>query len=163
MTVNEITQRGPLHTEIPRTMAGGETTTFVFYRYDPSTAAAVVFIALFAISSLLHLFQLARARTWYFIPFVLGGVAEVIGYVGRMLSSRETPNWTRNPYIIQSLLILIAPALFAASIYMILGRIVRLVDGERCSIIRSTWVTKIFVTGDVLSFFMVRNATTLNT
>lgn len=35
---------------------------------------------------------------------------------------------------------------------MTLGRIIRLVDGERHSIIRAKWLTKVFVLGDVLSF-----------
>jgi hypothetical protein len=68
------------------------------------------------------------------------------------LSSTESPNWTLGPYIIQSLLILLAPAFFAASIYMVLGRIIRLTDGESHSIIRASWLTKVFVAGDVLSF-----------
>ena len=54
----------------------------------------------------------------------------------------------------QSLLILVAPALFAASIYIILGRVILMVDGERYSLIRQKWLTKTFVTGDVLSFMM---------
>ncbi|KAF2708655.1 putative RTA1 domain protein [Pleomassaria siparia CBS 279.74] len=57
----------------------------------------------------------------------------------------------------QSLLLLVAPALFAASIYIILGRIILLVHGERYSLIRRTWLTKVFVAGDVLSF-MVQGA-----
>lgn len=52
----------------------------------------------------------------------------------------------------QSLLLLLAPALFAASVYMVLGRIIRLTDGESHSLIRANWLTKIFVGGDVLSF-----------
>jgi hypothetical protein len=52
----------------------------------------------------------------------------------------------------QSLLPLLGPALFAASIYMVLGRIIRLTDGESHSSIKSKWLTKIFVTGDVLGF-----------
>jgi len=35
---------------------------------------------------------------------------------------------------------------------MILGRVIRITDGEASSIIRSTWLTKIFVSGDILSF-----------
>jgi hypothetical protein len=54
----------------------------------------------------------------------------------------------------QSLLILVAPALFAASIYIILGRVILMVDGERYSLIRQKWLTKTFVAGDVLSFMM---------
>jgi hypothetical protein len=52
----------------------------------------------------------------------------------------------------QSLLLLIAPALFAASIYIILGRIILLTGAEDCSLIRQRWLTKIFVAGDVISF-----------
>lgn len=78
---------------------------------------------------------------------------ETIGYVGRVISSRQSPDWTLIPYILQSLLLLLGPALFAASIYMILARIIRLVNGEKHSIIKIKWLTAIFVTGDVLSFF----------
>ena len=35
---------------------------------------------------------------------------------------------------------------------MILGRIIRLTDGEEYSPIRARWLTKVFVAGDVLSF-----------
>jgi hypothetical protein len=56
------------------------------------------------------------------------------------------------PYIMQSLLLLVAPALFAASIYMVLGRLIRFVHGEKYSLVRITWLTKVFVVGDILSF-----------
>ncbi|KAF7961088.1 hypothetical protein EAE96_000755 [Botrytis aclada] len=128
---------------------------YMLYHYNPSTAAACVFVVLFGVSAILHIYQLVAKRTWYFIPFVLGGLFEAIGYVGRLLSSRQDyGDWTLGPYIMQTLLILIAPAFFAASIYMVLGRIIVLTDGEKYSIIRARWLTKIFVAGDVLSFLM---------
>lgn len=78
---------------------------------------------------------------------------ETIGYVGRALNAGQTyGNWTIGPYIMQSLLLLLAPALFAASIYMVLGRIILLTDGEAHSPIRVKWLTKVFVAGDVISF-----------
>ncbi len=52
----------------------------------------------------------------------------------------------------QTLLILLGPALLAASIYMILGRMIRLLGAEEYALIRTNWMTKIFVTGDVISF-----------
>jgi len=52
----------------------------------------------------------------------------------------------------QSLLLLVAPALFAASIYIILGRIILLVDGEKYALIPQRHLTKAFVIGDVISF-----------
>lgn len=57
-------------------------------------------------------------------------------------------------YSLQTILVLVAPALYAASIYMVLGRIILVTDGEAHAIIRKQWLTKIFVTGDVISFLM---------
>ncbi|KAL2670296.1 hypothetical protein Neosp_014763 [[Neocosmospora] mangrovei] len=54
----------------------------------------------------------------------------------------------------QNLVILIAPALMAASIYMILGRIILLTEGEHLALIKRRWLTKVFVTGDVLSLLL---------
>jgi hypothetical protein len=77
---------------------------------------------------------------------------EAVGYAGRAAAHDNTQNKT--PYIIQSVLILIAPILFAASIYMILGRLIRRTDSASFSLIRPTLVTKVFVAGDVLCFFI---------
>jgi hypothetical protein len=84
---------------------------------------------------------------------------EAIGYVGRILASFEAPDFTKGPYIMQSALILIAPAFLAASIYMTLGRIINMLDAEKLSIIRVGWLTKTFVAGDVLSFLMQASGT----
>lgn len=56
------------------------------------------------------------------------------------------------PYAIQSLLILLGLILFAASIYMILGRLIRAINGDSHSLIPSKWMTKVFVGGDILCF-----------
>lgn len=58
------------------------------------------------------------------------------------------------PYVIQNLFILLPPTLFAATIYMCLGRIIRLVGGERYSVIKPSRLTKVFVLGDVVSFMV---------
>ncbi|KAK3073644.1 hypothetical protein LTR53_004603 [Teratosphaeriaceae sp. CCFEE 6253] len=123
---------------------------FEYYHYSPSLAAAILFAILFGLSTSLHFAQMLRSRTWFLIPFVIGGILETIGYVGRALSAGQNPGpYTLGPYIIQSLLTLVAPALFAASIYMELGRIVLLIDGEKALFLRRTWMTKIFVSGDI--------------
>jgi hypothetical protein len=79
---------------------------------------------------------------------------EVIGYAARGISHGQAPNPTIAPYVISTLLLLVAPALFAASIYMILGRIILSVDAEAHSLIKTRWLTKVFVTSDVGSFFI---------
>lgn len=127
-----------------------ETDDFVYYHYRPSIAAAVIFIILFFTTTALHIYQAIRKRAWFLIPFVIGGIFQFLGYIGRALSWND--QWALGPYIMQALLLLLAPALYAASIYMILGRIILLTEGEPYSLIRRNWLTKIFVAGDVLSF-----------
>ena len=56
--------------------------------------------------------------------------------------------------MVQIMFILVAPALFAATIYMELGRIIMLCDGAHHSLVPLRWLTKIFVAGDVLSFVL---------
>lgn len=82
------------------------------------------------------------------MPFLV----EIVGYIGRALSATETPNWTTTSYTIQSLTLLLGPALLAASIYMVLGRLIRFLEAEHLALIRTKWLTKIFVLGDVISF-----------
>ncbi|WKT40374.1 RTA-like protein [Fusarium oxysporum f. sp. vasinfectum] len=123
-----------------------------FYRYEPSTAAAVIFVVLFSITTIVHVIQLIKTKTWYMLAFCLGGISEIAGYIGRAINSTEDPGcWTLGPYVVQSVLLLIAPALMAASIYMILSRVILLTEGEVHAVIRRRWLTKIFVVGDIIS------------
>lgn len=134
--------------------AGDMDMGFEYYRYTPSIPAAVVAIILFALSTLAHGGQSIWRRTWYWIPFIIGGICQCAGYIGRIMSSNETPNWEMGPYILQTIMILVAAALYAASIYMVLKRIVVATNGERHSIIPVKWLTKLFVISDVISIFM---------
>jgi len=52
-------------------------------------------------------------------------------------------------YLMQNMLTLLAPALFAASIYMCLGRIILATDGQAFSLIKPSRLTALFVSGDV--------------
>jgi hypothetical protein len=57
-------------------MAGSESSgdaIFKLYRYDPSMAAAVIFIVLFIAITGLHVYQLIVTKTWFFTCFVIGG------------------------------------------------------------------------------------------
>lgn len=51
---------------------------FQLYRYDPSVGAAVVFVILFVLASGLHTYQMIPTKTWFFIPFVVGGYSKSI-------------------------------------------------------------------------------------
>lgn len=77
-------------------------------------------------------------------------LGETIGYIGRALGHNNT--FALGQFVMQSLLLLISPALFAASIYMILGRLILRTEATHLAPISPRWLTKIFVVGDVLSF-----------
>lgn len=75
-----------------------------------------------------------------------------MGYAGRIWSHYDTT--AIGGFVIQAILILVAPALYAASIYMILARLIRAIDAQGLSLVPPNWLTRIFVTGDVVSFLM---------
>ena len=75
-----------------------------------------------------------------------------LGYVARYFSTNSPASL--GPYIIQSLFTILPPSLYAATIYIIYGRVAQFVNAPRASLIQPTRVTKIFVIGDVIAFFM---------
>ena len=150
-------------------MSDSDTTQkFILYRYTPSLVAAAIFLGLFAISTVIHAFQVRRYKAKYFTAFVIGGcckypfhhltfiiklinsTVQIIGYAARVLAHSHKDNV--GIYSIQTLFILLAPPLYAASIYVVLGRLVTLLGAERYSLVRVSWMTKFFVTGDVIAF-----------
>lgn len=76
----------------------------------------------------------------------------MVGYAGRAAANGSTGKLI--PYVLQSTFLLLAPILFAASLYMTLSRVIRAVDGGASSLIRPAWLTRIFVSGDIFSFLV---------
>ncbi|OOQ81746.1 putative RTA1 domain protein [Penicillium brasilianum] len=122
------------------------------YPYSPNKMATIIMAGLFGASALYHLVTMIRKKTWFYSSFIVGAFMMTIGYIARYFSAQSPLEL--GPYIMQSLFIILPPSLYAATIYMIYGRIVILVNAPRASMIRPTRVTKIFVCGDVVSFFM---------
>ncbi|KAH7129221.1 RTA1 like protein-domain-containing protein [Dactylonectria macrodidyma] len=126
------------------------------WKYLPSIPAACVFLILFTLITAAHTWRMVKTRAWFTSVFAIGGLFQIIGYAVRIISHYYTNEIA--PYVIQISFILLAPVFYAASIYMVLGRLVLSVHGERCSIIRPTRMTKIFVAGDILSLTLQGNA-----
>lgn len=123
---------------------------FKLYRYTPSLWAAIIAAVVFAILTAAHFWRMFRFRSFYFTAFTIGGLFQVVGYCGRIWSHFDEESI--GGFVMQAILILVAPALYAASIYMILARIIRAVQAEAISPIPVKWLTKIFVTGDIVAF-----------
>ncbi|KAH8654158.1 RTA1 like protein-domain-containing protein [Ilyonectria robusta] len=135
--------------------------SYYLWRYAPNKGAAALFLLLFLASFFYICWRIYKTRTRFCIVFAIGCfykqpiahiIVEVIGYGARISSANQTGRIIT--YTIQSMYILVAPALFAASIYITLGRIIISVRGEKYSLIRPTRLTKTFVTGDILTFMI---------
>lgn len=74
------------------------------------------------------------------------------GYAFRYISAKSPADL--GPYIGQSLFIILPPSLYAATIYMMYGRLILFINAPEASVIHPTRVTKIFVCGDVLAFLL---------
>ncbi|KAK1141863.1 hypothetical protein N8T08_008376 [Aspergillus melleus] len=121
-----------------------------FYPYNPSKTPAYAFMAIFGISTVVHLVLMFPYRAAYFIPLLLGGVCETFSYYGRAWSHNNRT--LISSWALQQMLIMPAPPLVAATIYMVLGRIIRACNAEHHSSIRTKRLTLIFVLNDVLCF-----------
>ncbi|KAJ5740586.1 hypothetical protein N7493_000458 [Penicillium malachiteum] len=119
-----------------------------FYPYTPSATAGYAFMAIFGVSTIVHTILTIPFRAAYFIPFILGG--ETFGYYGRAWSHESRTDI--DSWALQEMLILCAPPLISATVYMVLGRIIRSFDAEHLSSIRTKRLTLIFVLNDILCF-----------
>ena len=71
-----------------------------------------------------------------------------MGYACRAVATYYTGHLV--PFLLQAILILLPPCLFAGTLYMVYSRVVRAVQAERFSIVSPRWCTWIFVAGDLL-------------
>lgn len=59
---------------------------YKLYNYDPSGAAAIPFAALFGLATVAHIVRMVRARSWFMIPFTIGGVCEFVHNIEEVAS-----------------------------------------------------------------------------
>ncbi|KAF5232818.1 hypothetical protein FANTH_12797 [Fusarium anthophilum] len=89
-------------------------------------------------------------RSAFPIPMIIGCGMEAAAYWFR---SRSHDNLRQTlPFLIQNLLVLVAPPFLAATIYMSLGRITRALKAQEASLISLRWITKVFVLVDLICF-----------
>ncbi|RVD83188.1 uncharacterized protein DFL_007587 [Arthrobotrys flagrans] len=122
------------------------------YGYAPKLAPNVVLLVLFVLSTIGFIVVGIWKKTWgFFVAMSLGGLLEVIGYVGRVGGSSDPfDGLGGQSFMIQICCLTVAPACYAAGIYLCLARIV-IAFGEDISRIKPRWYTYIFVTCDLVS------------
>ncbi|QRV86327.1 RTA1-like protein [Ceratobasidium sp. AG-Ba] len=116
------------------------------YNYDANVPAAALFVALFALTLGLHMFQAIRNKCRYLIPLLVATTLETFGYIFRIVAIKQSDIlW---PLIISETFLITAPAFLAANDYMIFGRIMAYVGSEH-GLVGHNLITKIFVGADI--------------
>ncbi|KAJ7065693.1 RTA1 like protein-domain-containing protein [Mycena amicta] len=119
------------------------------YGYDPSETIAILFVALFGISTALHVGQAAYFRTWWLLPTAaLCGVGELVGWGARLWSAISPEADT--PFLMQISATIIAPTPLLAASFMIFSRIVQQL-GVGYSFLPVRWYAWIFMSCDVVA------------
>ncbi|KAK5077264.1 hypothetical protein LTR64_005257 [Lithohypha guttulata] len=122
----------------------------ILYQYNPSDTAGYAFVALFSITTIIHIVLMLWYRSWYFIPMILGGIMEAGGYYGRAWN-HDNPKQIK-AYVLYLLLTLSAPPFIAATIYMALTRIMTTLRAAHLSIFNVRFLTTTFVVIDIICF-----------
>lgn len=121
----------------------------IIYGYTPSFALAVLADVIFFIFFIIHLWQVARYRSWYFVTFPIGLVLEVVGYVARTLSARADP-YHLIFFVLQYFFIVTAPVLFSAALYAVLSGLIRRL-GRAHAVLPPRAILRIFIASDVVA------------
>ncbi|KAI0255341.1 RTA1 like protein-domain-containing protein [Lactifluus subvellereus] len=113
------------------------------YNYVPTKGVCAMFIALFSLSSTI------RFRVWWLFPTaVLCGLLEVIGWSGRLWSSKNP--FLYEPFIMQISTTIVAPTPLVAANFIILGRITRRLGPQFCRL-SPRWYTILFLSSDIVA------------
>lgn len=123
------------------------------WNYCPSFAAAILFVALFGITTVVHITQAAIYKKPFAIVVCIGAAWECAGYVFRTLSVVYQLNSTF--VFVQLLLILLAPLWINAFVYMALGRAIHFfLEDDRVLGVRARHITLVFVLFDIAAFLV---------
>ncbi|KAI6780658.1 DUF300 domain protein [Emericellopsis cladophorae] len=121
---------------------------YYLWKYLPNLPVCIVFGVLFILITTAHIWRMVKARLWFCSPFIFGGIVMVLGFLMRGIAYYNTSSLVL--FILQSTFLVLPPAFFAASMYMVYTRIVRALGREDCSIIPSRWSTRLFLAADIL-------------
>ncbi|WWC87460.1 uncharacterized protein L201_002349 [Kwoniella dendrophila CBS 6074] len=122
------------------------------YGYIPTEAWCIAFIVLFSVSALVHSYQAFRSKYWIIYPtLILGALVEILGWSGRLWSSRNVLLLT--PFLMQISTLIMAPVFFSAYDYVVLGMAINKL-GPQYSLLQPKYYFATFITADVISLIL---------
>ncbi|KAE8445853.1 hypothetical protein EG329_012776 [Mollisiaceae sp. DMI_Dod_QoI] len=123
------------------------------WQFCPSVGASDLFIFLFGITTLFHIYQGIRTRKWYTTAVIIGASWETIAFVGRTLSINKPAS--EGLYSLWFILILVAPLWINGFVYMILGRMVwNFLPTHEIFRVKASRLGVYFVSLDILAFLV---------
>ncbi|RAH82402.1 putative RTA1 domain protein [Aspergillus japonicus CBS 114.51] len=125
---------------------------YAMIHYIPSLAGNALFLALFCVAAVVHLFLGVWHRTTSYLVAVMGGLLlEIIGYAGR-ISLHEDP-FSFNAFLQYLICLTLGPAFISAGIYLCFGRVVIEYD-PRCSRLAPATYSKVFIACDLVCLIL---------
>ncbi|KAF5648327.1 phospholipid-translocating ATPase [Fusarium sp. NRRL 52700] len=121
-------------------------------RYQPNVPANAIFIGVFGLSMALHIFQGIKMKTWGFMTSMMAGcILEIIGYIGRLIIHDNPFDFIG--FLLQIIMITIAPVFFSAAIYVLLSQVINFVDPS-VSRFSPKYFYWIFIPSDIISLIL---------
>jgi len=121
----------------------------IIYGYTPSFALALLGVIIFFLFSCVHIWQVVRYRAWYFFPFTVGLLFEIVGYIARTLSAKVNP-YNLIYFILQYFFVVTAPVFLSAGVYTILSALIHRL-GREYSLLPPKLILWIFITSDAIA------------
>ncbi|SPQ24693.1 6e80bec3-ca3f-4ba2-afb5-8579566786a1 [Thermothielavioides terrestris] len=90
------------------------------YGYRPSLAANTTFIALYALSAVIHTYLGIRWKQWWFMGcMLLAAASAIIGYIGRVMMYYNPFNFSA--FMLQIICVTTVPVYYCAALYVTLA------------------------------------------
>lgn len=127
--------------------------------YTPDFTLCILGIVFFTLAFLAHLLQVWYYRLWSFSPLTFACLMEVVGYIFRALSSRKDP-YRIVYFVVEYFLIVTAPVLISASIYVCLTKLITWAEAEgtdissRSRFLRRKFILWTFISIDAVTTIM---------
>ncbi|ETW76316.1 lipid-translocating exporter [Heterobasidion irregulare TC 32-1] len=117
------------------------------YNYVPTEWICILILVLFIISTCAHAVEATIFRIWWLFPTaVLSGIMEILGWSGRVWSSRNPI--LQDPFLMQICMTIIGPTPLLAANFVLLGQIIPILGSQYSRLTAKTY-TIVFCTCDV--------------
>lgn len=125
------------------------------YGYVPTEWICILFVVLFSITTLLHTIQALiykRPKLLWILPtIVICGIAEIIGWGGRLASSHKP--FDINFFLIQISTTILAPTFLTAGLYTVLGTIIKQLGSQYSRLAPQAYLIA-FITADAVALIV---------